>query len=96
MFQRLLSTLRKPTKSIITIVSIEVSVSSHTIQLPNAESQLKKLYEGKDRLLRLSLKKKGCSGLSYSLEFTNEPSKFDEIVEHNGNNDSKRKHFFIT
>jgi iron-sulfur cluster assembly accessory protein len=32
------------------------------------------------------LKHKGCSGLSYSLEFTDKINKLDEVVEQNGNN----------
>lgn len=60
-------------------------ITINSLKTPAAEQQLRKLYSNNhDKLLRLSLKHKGCSGLSYSLEFTDKLNNFDEIVEQNG------------
>ncbi|SEH48794.1 HesB/IscA family protein [Magnetospirillum fulvum] len=34
--------------------------------------------------IRIGVRSKGCSGLSYTLEFADERTPYDEIVEHNG------------
>lgn len=36
------------------------------------------------QLLRIGVRNKGCAGLSYHLEYVDQPAKFDEIVEQNG------------
>jgi iron-sulfur cluster assembly protein len=45
----------------------------------NAVNRLKYLQKD-NQLLRIGTKKKGCSGISYHLEFIKEKSKFDEVV----------------
>jgi iron-sulfur cluster assembly protein len=47
---------------------------------PAAVKRLKELYSRDSSLLRISVKKKGCSGQSYSLEYIKAPMKWDEIV----------------
>ena len=47
---------------------------------PAAIHRLRELYAKEASLLRISVKKKGCSGQSYSLEYIKEPNKLDEIV----------------
>jgi iron-sulfur cluster assembly 1 len=34
--------------------------------------------------LRISVKNKGCAGLSYHLEYVDKPGTFDEVVEQDG------------
>ena len=34
--------------------------------------------------IRISVRTKGCSGLSYTLEYADDRGKFDEVVEHGG------------
>lgn len=47
---------------------------------PAAMNRLRELYSHDSSLLRISVKKKGCSGQSYSLEYIQTPMKLDEIV----------------
>ena len=35
-------------------------------------------------MIRISVKNKGCAGLSYHLEYVEKPEKFDEVVEQDG------------
>lgn len=43
---------------------------------------LRALSEGPEpKLIRISVRNRGCSGLSYQLEYVDKPEKFDEIVE---------------
>ncbi|CAO3680446.1 unnamed protein product [Umbelopsis ramanniana] len=52
---------------------------------PAAVDRLKSLYNGPEpRLLRVGVKQKGCSGNSYSLEFTDKKGRFDEVVKQDG------------
>ncbi len=57
------------------------------IQLSDAAAdRLRHLYEGANagQLLRVSLSTKGCSGLSYDLNFVPEPGPGDEIIKDKG------------
>lgn len=47
-------------------------------------NRLKAILEERQDLLKISIKKKGCSGQAYSLEYVKQPSKFDELVEQDG------------
>lgn len=47
----------------------------------NAKSHLRALSNGPNpKLIRISVRNRGCSGLSYHLEYVDKPEKFDEIV----------------
>ncbi|TCZ56599.1 HesB/IscA family protein [Roseicella aquatilis] len=65
-----------------------------------AAERLRALYEAGEagRLLRISVKTKGCSGLSYDLSWVDEPQKGDERVTDKGITvlvDSKASLFLI-
>lgn len=48
----------------------------------NAKSHLRALSNGPNpKLIRISVRNRGCSGLTYHLEYVDKPDKFDEIVE---------------
>jgi len=51
-----------------------------------AADRLRRLYEKGEqgRLLRIGVKTKGCSGLSYDMTWTDEPGPGDEIVHDKG------------
>lgn len=42
------------------------------------------LYSPDPKLIRIGVKNRGCSGLTYHLEYVNEPGKFDEEVVQDG------------
>ena len=51
----------------------------------NAVKRLRVLQNNENsKLLKIGTKKKGCSGLSYSLEYVDKKMKFDEVVEQDG------------
>ncbi len=51
----------------------------------SAASHIKKIMEaGAGKALRIGLKKGGCAGMEYTMEYVNEISESDEIVEVDG------------
>ena len=51
----------------------------------SAASQIRKIMEDGERLaLRIGLKKGGCAGMEYTMEYVNKISESDEIVEVDG------------
>ncbi|CCE65346.1 hypothetical protein TPHA_0K02150 [Tetrapisispora phaffii CBS 4417] len=62
----------KPRKALITLS-------------PKAISHLKKLLDQPEpKLIRIGTRNRGCSGLTYDLQYITQPEKFDEIVEQDG------------
>lgn len=62
----------KPRKALITLS-------------PNAIVHLQGLLDQPNpQMIRIGVKNRGCSGLTYNLEYISEPQKFDEIVEQDG------------
>jgi iron-sulfur cluster assembly protein len=54
---------------------------------PKAVAQIKALLEGRGKPsagIRIGIRTKGCSGMSYTLEFADERSPHDEVVETEG------------
>ncbi|KIH89960.1 iron-sulfur cluster assembly accessory protein [Sporothrix brasiliensis 5110] len=52
---------------------------------PAAVDQVRELLEGPDpKLLKIGVRNRGCSGLSYNLEYVEKPGAFDEMVEQDG------------
>lgn len=57
----------------------------YTAKTPTAVQRLRALLNGPTpRLIRIGVRNKGCAGLSYHLDYVDEPEKFDEIVEQDG------------
>lgn len=49
---------------------------------PKAVAQLRRLLsQPEPRMIRVGVKNRGCSGLSYHLEYVDKPGSFDEVVE---------------
>lgn len=52
---------------------------------PTAIAHLQALLDQPEpQLIRIGVQNRGCSGLTYNLEYVTEPGKFDEIVEQDG------------
>ena len=52
---------------------------------PTAAAQLRTLLSQPDpKMIRVGVKNRGCSGLSYHLEYVDKPGTFDEVVEQDG------------
>lgn len=52
---------------------------------PGAVEHLKALLDQPEpQLIRIGVRNRGCSGLTYHLEYVTEPGKFDELVEQDG------------
>lgn len=52
---------------------------------PNAVLHLKDLLnQPEPKLIRIGVRNRGCSGLTYHLEYVTEPAKFDELIEQDG------------
>lgn len=53
--------------------------------LPNALKHLKQLNDQPTpQFIKIGVTSKGCSGLSYDLQYVSGPNKFDEVVEQDG------------
>ena len=55
--------------------------STHTKKKPRRTLRPRKALI---TLIRIGVKNRGCSGLTYHLEYVSEPGKFDEVVEQDG------------
>ena len=54
-------------------------------QTPQAVQRLRNLLNGPTpQIIRVGVRNKGCAGLSYHLEYVDEPGKFDEVVQEDG------------
>jgi len=88
--KRVRPTIRS-TKAAITIVRACIWYSSigtltfFNEQTPHAAKRLRDLSEGPaPQLIRIGVRNKGCAGLSYHLDYVDQPEKFDEVVEQDG------------
>ena len=55
------------------------------MKTPIAVSRLRALLSGPTpQLIRIGVRNKGCAGLSYHLDYVDQPGKFDEVVEQDG------------
>lgn len=62
----------KPRKALI---SLSANAREHLVALLN---------QPEPKLIRIGVRNRGCSGLTYNLEYVDAPGKFDEIVEQDG------------
>lgn len=62
----------KPRKALITLSQTAVQHLRALLDQPEPQ------------LIRIGVKNRGCSGLTYHLEYVSEPGKFDELVEQDG------------
>ena len=54
-------------------------------QTPQAVQRLRNLLNGPTpQIIRVGVRNKGCAGMSYHLEYVDEPGKFDEVVQQDG------------
>ena len=54
-------------------------------QTPAAVERLQNLLKSPTpQMIRIGVRNKGCAGLSYHLEYVEQPAKFDEVVEQDG------------
>jgi iron-sulfur cluster assembly accessory protein len=52
---------------------------------PTAVDRLRSLLDSPEpKLIKVGVRNRGCSGLSYHLEYVDKPGKFDEMVEQDG------------
>lgn len=62
----------RPRKALITLTS-------------NAVDHLQALLnQPQPKLIRIGVRNRGCSGLTYNLEYVDQPGKFDELIEQDG------------
>lgn len=71
------STTKKPRKK-LRARKAAMSISAEAIE------HLRELLEQDNKLIRVGVKNRGCSGLAYHLEYVEKPNTFDEVVEQEG------------
>jgi len=75
----------KPTPTVARASRLRTPRKAAMTLTPSAVSQLRTLLDSPDpKLIRVGVKNRGCSGLAYSLEYVEEPGKFDEEVVQDG------------
>ena len=62
----------RPRKALITLTSSAVQHLQGLLDQPDP------------KLIRIGVRNRGCSGLTYNLEYVDKPGKFDELVEQDG------------
>lgn len=68
----------KPRRSKLRARKAAMSISASALE------HLKELLEQDNKMIRVGVKNRGCSGLAYHLEYVDQPGKFDEVVEKEG------------
>lgn len=68
----------KPRRSKLRPRKAAMTISSSALE------HLRELLEQDNKMIRVGVKNRGCSGLAYHLEYVEQPAKFDEVVEQEG------------
>lgn len=81
----------RSTKAVLSMVRVDMMDSicinkTHLpFQTPTAIQRLRGLLNSPTpQLIRISVRNKGCAGLSYHLDYVEKPEKFDEVVQQDG------------
>lgn len=80
----------RSTKAVLSMVcaddrSIYINQTDRPLQTPTAIQRLRGLLNSPTpQLIRISVRNKGCAGLSYHLDYVEKPEKFDEVVHQDG------------
>ena len=78
----------RSTKAVLSVVCSNHYLTvwfAHFLQTPAAVQRLRGLLNSPTpQLIRISVRNKGCAGLSYHLDYVDKPGKFDEVVTQDG------------
>ncbi|KDE03955.1 hypothetical protein MVLG_05589 [Microbotryum lychnidis-dioicae p1A1 Lamole] len=67
------------------LLSVRLASPGSLTPPPEAVTRIRSLLSSPTpKLIRIGVRNKGCAGMSYHLEYVDEPARFDEVVEQDG------------